>query len=135
MPEPTSSETWARRAAEVDVQGGIPSDGAIARELELEDVYATAYRTASGSVHYSLNAALEGFDLRDADSTREPVLSGRRIRFEDGQPERAANALVHACLIYATLLQRSGNMLGHALFEPVMRLFEERYPDIVGNVD
>ena len=135
MPQPISSETWARRAAEVDVEGGLPTDVALARELGLEDVYATAYRTASGSVHYSLDSALEGFDLGEADATNEPVeLSGLRIRFEDGQPERAANALVHACLIFATLLQRSDNILGNTFSELVIRLFEDRYPDVMGDI-
>lgn len=124
LPVEAPSETWKQAAAEIEVSGGVPADHRIAGKLGLEVIYATAYRTGSGSAHYTLLTALQGFDPEEAD------LLSARMRFEDGEPERAASALGQACVVFAAFLEHSDAILGHGLFEPAARLIAERFPEI-----
>jgi hypothetical protein len=110
--EGETAERWRSRADEQGDVGGMPTDVALARSLDLNDLYATMYRSTSGSVHFSLLTALGGFVMPAED---DASLSGAKIRFEEGDASRAAYALFSATLVFVEFLHRSGDILGHTL--------------------
>jgi hypothetical protein len=103
--------------------GGIPPDEVIARELGDEAIYARIYRTTSNAAHYSLFTALQGFDASSIEGEIES-LSGLRIRFLDGEPARAEEALVLAALVYVAFLEDSEFVIHHGVFDQAKDLLE-----------
>lgn len=125
FPVEMSAAEWSA-LDEIDVAGDIPNDVSLAREFGFEEIYAAVYRTASGSSHFSLASALEGFDVGDGEVED---LSGLRIRFRDGQPDRAASALVQACVLYAAFLESSEPLVHHGLFKRAKDTLARRFPE------
>ncbi|HET8894006.1 MAG TPA: hypothetical protein VFM96_07920 [Gaiellaceae bacterium] len=106
--------------------GGMPPEEAIAREFNLEVVYARVYRVASDASHYSLSTALQGFDFSAVEGKLEELetLSGIPIRFLDGEPERAAGALALATVVYGTFLERSDFVIKHGVAGDALELLQ-----------
>jgi len=116
-PEGESAELWAAKAEDVEVEGNMPPESVLAAQCGFGEVYSYVYRSGSASVHFSLGAALEGLDAGG-----QPVTSiwGVKMRLQEGQPERAATALLYACLVYAMLLEATEPRLKHRLGEPTV---------------
>lgn len=120
------------RIAELERLGvaRVPPDEVIARELGDEAIYARIYRTTSSAAHYSLFTALQGFDASNIEGEIES-LNGIRIRFLDGDPSRAEEALVLAALVYVAFLEDSELVVHHGVFDKARDLLEthvRRYP-------
>jgi len=120
------------RIAELERLGeaGIPPDEVIACGLGDEAIYARIYRTTSNAAHYSLFTALQGFDAGSIEGEIES-LNGLRIRFLDGDPARAEEALVLAALVYVAFLEHSEVVVHHGVFDRARDLLEahvRRYP-------
>jgi hypothetical protein len=95
-------------------------------------MYARIYREGSDAAHFSVGAALQGFDI---EGIKGPLngFDGIRIRFVDGQPERAAAVLGLACIAYAAFLERSQIVVPHGVAPEVQRLVEAYTAGFVGS--
>jgi len=121
----TPSTDLTPRVEELEALGvdGMPSDEAIAHELGLEHVYAVVYRSTSHVAHYSVPTALRGFDVSGIEGEISSF-DGLRIRFLDGDPAAAEQALLAATLIYVSFLEKSEFVVHHGVFDAAKELLE-----------
>jgi hypothetical protein len=110
----------------------MPADADIAASPELSSfkpIYAVVYRTGSDSVHFSLFAALQGFDAMGI-TEDDASLSGRRIRFKDGQPDRSATALLQASVVFVAFLEHSDEILSHGMADDARNVLADEFPSV-----
>lgn len=129
MPTNIPAARWQEMADEIDAVGDVPPDVNLARELGFDAIYSTLYRTGSGSVHWTLLTALEGFDATNLPAGELQSLSGIKIRMHQGQPERAGTALLHACVLATMFLEASDLLVHHGMGAQARAILQDVFPD------
>lgn len=112
---PERFENTASRLRQLGVRP-VPSEYDLAVTLELLPFYTRVYRVGSGTSHYSIGAALDGFLTLTHDPGVGPVALQRP------DPEHAIDTLARAAITYGAFLYRSDSVIKHGLGDKVFDL-------------
>jgi hypothetical protein len=116
---------------------GMPGDETLAVELDNAGLnasagvdhaalYARIYREASDVTHFSLFTALSGYVIPSGWEGVGDSFEGLTIRVHEGDPERAEEALMLACLVYVTFLTDSEAVIHHGIARNARSLLGDR---------